>query len=166
MKAIVSVDQNWGIGCQGRLLQRIPADMKYFRQTTVGKVVVMGRETFLSLPGSEPLKDRTNIVLCEDRQFTDQEIVICTSLGELFLEIKKYSPDEVFVIGGAMVYETLLPYCSEALVTRIANTYPADKYFHNLDEDKCWRLAYSGDNQEYNNIRFTFTKYINDFMAQ
>jgi dihydrofolate reductase len=72
MKAIVAVDLNWGIGFKGNLLQRIPDDMKFFKQMTLGKVVVMGRETFESLPGKEPLKDRTNIVLSKDKKFTNK----------------------------------------------------------------------------------------------
>lgn len=161
MKAIVAVDKNWGIGCQGRLLERIPADMKFFKQTTLGKVVVMGRETFLSLPGSKPLKDRVNIVLCEDRQLAHQDIIICTSLDELFSEIKKYPPDEVFVIGGAMVYKELLPYCSEAYVTKIEKTYPADKHLDDLDKDKRWDLIYKGTLEKYNDIGYRLTKYVN-----
>ena len=63
MKAILSADRNWGIGYQNRLLVRIPSDMKFFRQTTTGKVVVLGRKTLESFPNGLPLKDRTNIVL-------------------------------------------------------------------------------------------------------
>jgi len=161
MKAILSVDQNWAIGYKGKLLQRIPEDMKYFKQTTVGKVVVMGRETFFSLPGGEPLKDRINIVLCEDKGFSDKDIIVCSSLDELFIEIGKYPADDVFVIGGEMVYAELLPYCSEAYITKIENTYPADKYFRNLDEDERWEKESSGEPKSHNNIVFSFTKYIN-----
>ena len=61
MKAIVAVDRNWGIGKNNGLLFRLPADMKYFREKTMGKVVVMGSNTLLSFPGGNPLKNRTNI---------------------------------------------------------------------------------------------------------
>jgi len=161
MKAIVAVDQNWGIGYRGNLLQRIPEDMKFFKQTTVGKVVVMGRETFASLPGGEPLKDRTNIVLCEDKQFSDKKIIVCTSLNELFIEVKKYAADEVFVIGGESVYTQLLPYCNEAYVTKIENTYKADKYFLNLDGDERWVPIFTGENKIYNDVRYTTIRYTN-----
>ncbi|NMC27816.1 MAG: dihydrofolate reductase, partial [Syntrophomonadaceae bacterium] len=87
MQAIVAVDKNWGIGYQGQLLVHIPADMRYFKQTTMGKIVVMGKETFLSLPGGEPLTGRVNIVLSEDRQFSDQDITVCANLGELWEEL-------------------------------------------------------------------------------
>lgn len=161
MKAIVAVDQNWGIGYRGNLLQRIPEDMKFFKQTTVGKVVVMGRETFASLPGGEPLKDRTNIVLCEDKQFSDKEIIVCTSLNELFIAVKKYPADEVFVIGGESVYAQLMPYCSEAYVTKIESTYKADKYFGNLDEDERWAPIFTGETKIYNDVRYMIVKYTN-----
>ena len=63
MKAILHCDKNWGIGRNNQLMFRLPADMKFFRETTSGKVVVMGSNTLLSLPGGKPLKNRTNIVL-------------------------------------------------------------------------------------------------------
>ncbi len=162
MKAMVAVDKNLGIGYKGGLLERIPEDIKFFKQSTIGKVVIMGRATFLSLPGQEPLKDRINIVLCADKQFSDKEIIVCSSLNELFSEIMKYPSDEVFVIGGEVVFSELLPYCSEAYVTKIENTYPADRYFPNLDNDERWELVYNGESQIYNNIQYRFTTYVND----
>lgn len=162
MKAIVAVDKNWGIGYKGKLQERIPEDIKFFKQTTLGRVVIMGRETFLSLPGQEPLKGRINIVLCEDKQFIDQEIIVCSSLEELFSEIKKYPTDELFVIGGEMVFTQLLPFCNEVYVTKLENTYPADRYFPNLDNDERWKLVYSGESKFYNNIQYSFTTYTNN----
>ncbi|MDD3365134.1 MAG: dihydrofolate reductase [Syntrophomonas sp.] len=161
MKAIVAVDLNWGIGYKGKLLERIPEDMKFFKQTTVGKIVIMGRETFTSLPGGEPLEDRVNIVLCEDKKFSDKKITVCSSLNELFDELKDYPTDEVFVIGGEIVYRELLPYCTEAFVTKIENTYAADKYFTNLDEDDRWSLIDKGEFKSYNDIRYSFIKFLN-----
>ena len=77
MKAILSADLNWGIGKEGKLLQRVPEDMKMFVQKTNGKVVVMGRETFESLPGRQPLKDRVNIVLSKSGQFDCEGLIVC-----------------------------------------------------------------------------------------
>lgn len=161
MKAIAAVDLNWGIGYQGKLLQRIPEDMKFFKATTTGKVVVMGRETFESLPGKEPLKDRVNIVLSRNQFFVNENVLICRSLTELFNELKKYPSDDVFVIGGESIYVQLLPYCSDALVTRIERTYNADKYFVNLDQDQTWEKSSESGIKNYNNINFRFLKYIN-----
>jgi len=161
MKAIVAVDLNWGMGCKGELLERIPEDMKFFKQTTVGKIVVMGRATFESLPSQEPLKDRINIVLSTNGQFRDKGITICRSLNELLKELEKYPTGDVFVIGGEKVYRELLPYCTEAYVTKIENTYKADKHFINLDEDKRWRLIDRGEFKSYNDIRYSFMKFTN-----
>lgn len=162
MKALVAVDKMLGIGYKGDLLVRIPEDIKFFKQSTIGKIVIMGQATFLSLPRQEPLKDRINIVLCEDKQFSDKGITVCTSLDELFMEIKKYPTDEVFVIGGEIVFRELLPYCSEAYVTKIENTYPADRYFPDLDKDQRWKLVYNGETKIYNNIPYNFTTYVNE----
>jgi len=161
MKAIVAVDLNWGIGYKGNLLERIPEDMKFFKQTTTGKVIVMGRETFESLPEKEPLKDRINIVLSTSMQFSDKSIIICRSLNELFNELEKFPTDDIFVIGGEKVYTQLLPYCTEAFVTKIENIYRADKYFINLDEDETWKLINTDEAKSYNGVRYSFVKYIN-----
>jgi dihydrofolate reductase len=162
MKAIVAVDLNWGIGFKGNLLQRIPDDMKFFKQMTLGKVVVMGRETFESLPGKEPLKDRTNIVLSKDKKFTNKNLIICRSLDELTQELKKYNSGDIFVIGGESVYRQLLPYCTEAYVTKINKSYIADKYFCSLDEEQSWETVSIGVFQTYKDIQYKFTKYLNN----
>lgn len=132
MKAIVHVDREWGIGKDNKLMFSIPADMKFFRDTTTGNVVVMGSNTLKSLPNGNPLKRRVNIVLYPDGKKREDCIVV-GSLKELFNEIKKYDPDRVFVIGGAMLYKTLLPYCSEVLVTKVDAVGGADVFFENLD---------------------------------
>jgi len=161
MKAIAAVDLNWGIGYRGNLLERIPEDMKFFKKATIGKVVVMGRKTFESLPGKKPLKDRVNIVLTTKGKFDDDGVKVCSSLDELLCELKQYSEDDVFVIGGESVYSLLLPYCSEAYITKIENSYEADTYFKNLDEDDSWELTSESGTKDYNGIKFKFVKYEN-----
>jgi len=161
MKAIVAVDLNWAIGCRGNLLQWIPEDMKLFKRVTLGKVVVMGRETFESLPGKEPLKDRINIVLSKNLCFKNEKVTICRSLDELFQELKNYNVDDVFVIGGQLVYAQLLPYCTEVYVTKIESKYAADKHFINLDTEAIWELVSTGDLKSYNDIHYSFLKYVN-----
>lgn len=162
MKAIVAVDSNWGIGYKGNLLQRIPEDMRFFRQMTLNKVVVMGRKTFESLPGKEPLKDRVNITLSKSENIEKDGIIICRSVDGLFLELKKYNSDDIFVIGGEEVYTQLLPYCSEAHVTKFNGAYSADRYFPNLDEMEGWKLVCVGEPKEFNDIRYNRLKYVNE----
>ena len=117
MNLIVAADKNWGIGKDNKLLVSIPSDMKFFRQETMGKVVVMGRKTLESFPNGLPLKNRTNVVLTSDKNYQVKDAVIVHSIDEVLEELKKYDDDEIYVIGGGKVYEELLPYCDVALVT-------------------------------------------------
>ena len=161
MKAILHADREWGIGKANGLMFAIPADMKFFRETTTGNVVVMGSNTLKSFPDGRPLKNRTNIVLWPDGEKRD-DCLIVDSLDELFAEIKKYDSDKVFVIGGAMMYKTLLPYCSEVLVTKVDAVGGADAYFENLDKNPDFSLEYRSEPVETNGYIITFNTYKNN----
>lgn len=160
MKAILHVDKEWGIGKANDLMFSIPADMKFFRETTLNKVVVMGSNTLASFPGGNPLKKRTNIVLFPSGD-KREDCTIVGSLEELFNEIKKYEPDDVYVIGGAMMYATMLPYCSEVLITKVDAIGGADRFFPNLDENPDFECVYESDPVETNGIMIRFTTYKN-----
>lgn len=160
MRAILHVDKEWGIGKKNGLMFSIPADMKFFRETTTGNVVVMGSNTLKSFPGGKPLKNRTNIVLYPDGEERD-DCIIVRSLPQLFEELKKYDADKIYVIGGAMMYKTLLPYCSEVLVTKVNAVGGADAYFQNLDTNPNFRLVYSSEPEETNGYTITFNTYKN-----
>ena len=160
MKAILHADKQWGIGKKNSLMFSIPADMKFFRETTTGHVVVMGSNTLKSFPNGNPLKNRTNIVLYPDGE-KREDCLIVHSLEELFAEIKKYPPDEVFVIGGAMMYKTLLPYCDEVLVTKVDAVGGADTFFENLDNNPSFELTYRSDDVETNGYTINFCTYKN-----
>ena len=129
MKAIVAADRNWGIGYQNRLLVSIPSDMKFFRQTTTGHVVVMGRKTLESFPNGLPLKNRTNIVLTANKDYAVKDAIIVHSEKELLEELKKYDTDEIYVIGGESVYRMMLPYLDTIYVTKIDHAFQADTFF-------------------------------------
>lgn len=159
MKMIVAADSNWGIGKDNRLLISIPADMKFFRQTTRGHVVVCGRKTLESFPGGRPLPDRTNIILSSNQSFGAKGAQVVHSLQELLEELKQYDPDEVCCIGGASLYRELLPYTDLVHVTRIDHAYDADTYFPNLDEDPQWELTGRSDEQVYFDLTYHFCRY-------
>lgn len=161
MKAILSADMNWGIGYKGQLLQRVPEDMNFFKNMTAGKVVVMGRETFESLPGMQPLKNRVNIILSRNGHFSDDRLIICRSLDELFEELRKYDDDDIFVIGGEAVYTQLLPCCSEVYVTRFEKEFVADRHFPDLDVSEVWELVSSSDQHIFGDMSFRFLQYRN-----
>ena len=93
MNLIVAADKNWGIGKDNKLLVSIPSDMKFFRQETMGKVVVMGRKTLESFPNGLPLKNRTNVVLTSDKNYQVKDAVIVHSIDEVLEELKKYDDD-------------------------------------------------------------------------
>lgn len=138
MRAIFHCDKKWGIGRGNDLMFSLPADMKFFRETTKGKVVVMGRNTLLSFPNGKPLKNRVNIVLSPED--IDEEVITVHNLDELFEELKKYPDGEVFVIGGASVYKALIPYCSQVLVTKVDADGNADTFVPDLDADENFEL--------------------------
>ncbi len=159
MKAIFHTDRNWGIGKNNDLMFSLPKDMKFFRDTTKGKIVVMGLNTLRSFPGGSPLKNRTNVVLSpEDVQ---EDVITVHNIDELFTELKKYPPDDVFVIGGASVYKLLIPYCTEVLVTKVDADGGAEVFGPNLDEDENFVLGYESEPQEDNGYTIKFCTYKN-----
>lgn len=158
MKAIVAVDQNWGIGFQGKLLTHLPEDLKYFKEKTLGGVIVMGRETLETLPGKRPLADRINIVLTGDASY-ETSCSICTSMEAALEQIRGYKDKDVFIIGGEQIYRQFLPYCDEVYVTKIDRAFTCDKYFPDLDALFDWKLTYEGPINAYNGLNYRFTKY-------
>ena len=160
IRAIVAVDKKWGIGKKNDLLFSLPLDMKFFRQTTLDKTVCMGYNTLLSFPNSKPLKNRVNIVLAPDGVERDDCIIVHT-LEQLSSELAKYNSEDVFVIGGAMFYKTMLPYCSEVLVTKVDADGGAEVFYENLDNLANWSCVYVGEEIETNGYKIRFTTYKN-----
>ena len=160
MNVIVAVDKNWGIGKDNKLLVSIPSDMKFFREETMNKVVVMGRKTLESFPNGLPLKRRTNIVLTKDRNYKVKDAILVHSVEELMEELKKYDSEDIYVIGGDSIYRQLLPYCDVAHVTKIDYAYEADSYFPNLDEMSDWTVERTSDELTYFDLEYMFVKYV------
>lgn len=159
MNLIVAVDKNWAIGKENKLLYNIPGDLEYFKRTTIGKVVVMGGNTFLSLPNGA-LGDRVNIVISPHEKIIDTNAIICDTIEQLFTEMNKYSLEDVFIIGGQMLYQTMLPHCKKAYITKIdAGTNDADCFFPNLDEMGEWKLTETSEKQSSNGFTFSFCIY-------
>ena len=159
MNLIAAVDQNWAIGNKNQLLVKIPADQKFFRETTTGKVVVMGRKTLESFPNGLPLKNRTNIVLTRDKSYQVKDAVVLHSLEELREELKKYPSEDIYVIGGETIYRQLLDDCDVAHITKIEFAYDADAYFPNLDELPEWKITADSEEQTYFDLEYFFYKY-------
>lgn len=159
MNLIVAVDKNWAIGMDNKLLVSIPQDMKFFRETTKGKVVAMGRKTLESFPGGQPLKNRVNVVLTSDKNYNVKGTVVVHSIDEMVEELKKYEDEDIFVIGGESIYRQLLPYCRKAYITKIDHAYQADTFFPDLDQDPQWEMTKISDEQTYFDLEYVFTIY-------
>ena len=159
MNLIVAVDKNWAIGLKGDLLVSIPQDMKFFRQTTQGKVVAMGRKTLESFPNGLPLANRVNIVLTSDENYNGRGAVLVHTIDDMVKELQKYEEEDIFVIGGETIYRQLLPYCKKAYITKIDHAYHADTFFPNLDQDPEWEMTGISDEQTYFDLEYVFTIY-------
>ncbi len=183
MKAIVAVDKNWAIGKDGDLLFKLPGDMKYFRETTKGKVIVLGRKTLESFPGGKPLPGRVNVVLTRNKDYAPEGICVCHSLKECEgAECEQAecgqpcivlcpSPEELeerigadaladaYVCGGGEIYRKLIHLCDEALVTKIEADLEADTFFPNLDEDPSFKCVQESEPLEDGGITYRFTTY-------
>ena len=159
MNIIAAVDRNWAIGRKGKLLVSIPGDQKYFREVTLGKVVVLGRKTLQTFPQGMPLQGRTNIILSSDRDYKVKGGIVCHSIEELMERISGYPSRDVYCIGGESLYRQLLPHCDVAHITKIDHAYEADAYFPNLDQNPEWEITADSDEQTYFDIAYTFLRY-------
>ena len=164
ISAIVAVDENWGIGFNGELLEKIPEDMKWFRLLTHERTVLMGRKTWDSLP-KKPLPDRLNLVITRgERKFDDMTIFIGMEEAKIRTrEASKDPEDEWFVIGGGQIYKELLPLCDRVYVTKIFKSHEnVDTYFPDLDEPEMWntwKVTNQSKVKVYNNIMYQFWTY-------
>ena len=161
ISAIVAVDANWGIGFNGELLERIPEDMKHFKELTMDNIVIMGRKTWDSLPGV--LRHRINIVI-SSKLWLDGSVAYTTSMEYVQDTLNQlrtgaaYCDKDIFIIGGGSIYEQLLPYCDRVYLTKIHKSHEnIDTYFPiDLNE---WRLIEASETREYNLIPYTFLTY-------
>ena len=159
IRAIVHADKEWGIGKNNDMMFSLPKDMKFFRETTMGHTVVMGGNTLRSFPNGKPLKNRTNIVL--SRGQVRDDCIIVPNFDELKKAILERKNEEIYVIGGGVIYKELLPYCDEVLVTKVDAIGGAEVFFPNLDADKNFTCVYESDPIDDNGLTIRFTTYLN-----
>ena len=154
MNFIVAVDNNYAIGKNGTLIYNLPSDLAYFKKVTSGKIVVMGDKTFLSLP-KHPLPNRINIVMTLLDENFDGAITV-HNVNELSKVLKNYNTDDVFVIGGASIYNLLADYCKYAYITKINANEPADTFINNIEKQDNWKILSESQEQEENGLKFKF----------
>lgn len=171
ISAIVAVDENWGIGFNGDLLEHIPEDLKHFKNLTTGNIVVMGSKTWDSLP-NKPLKDRLNVVISNKPREVLGDLSVRIDMNELLSRIihsqaqALIHPEEEekwFIIGGGSIYNQLLPFCDRVYVTKIFKEHEnVDTYFPNLDEPEewdTWKAVEQSKTYVYNDIMYQFWIY-------
>lgn len=155
MNLIVAVDQNWAIGKDGDQLVYLKEDLKRFRTLTSGHTVILGRKTLATFPGGRPLKNRRNLILSRNPQFQAEGAEVFSSVEELV----QRADGDAFVIGGASVYEQLLPYCDTAYITKIHAGFPADTYFPDLDKSEEWEIVQESESLEQDGIAYHYVTY-------
>ena len=156
MDLIVAVYDDWGIGKDGTQPIALSTDRKFFRETTRGAMVIVGRRTIDDFPGKKPLPGRVNVALTR----SDVEIpgfTVCHSPEEA-AELAK-SAEKAMVIGGGTIYRQMLSFCDRAYVTKVHVNPESDTYFPNLDEDENWELSEILQSGEENGISYEMCLY-------
>lgn len=157
IRAIVCIDEKWAIGKNNDLLFHLKKDMQFFKEKTAWSIVVMGENTLLSLPGGKPLKDRINIVLCpEGHEYPG--CVCFHDFDKLVAQLKVLTCD-IFIIGGGMMYNSMLPYCDEVYVTKVKADGEGTVRFPNLDTHPDFGLECCSEDIEDNGHILNFCTY-------
>lgn len=157
MELIVAVYEDWGIGKDGTQPVALRADREFFRETTRGAMVIVGRRTIEDFPGHRPLPGRVNVALtrsgAEIPGFT-----VCHSPEEAAQLAK--TADRAMVIGGGSIYRQMLPLCDMAYVTKVHCKPESDTFFPDLDADPAWQLEEILRSGEENGIFYEMCRYV------
>lgn len=158
---IVAVSENNVIGKNNALPWHLPTDMKYFRDTTMGHCVIMGRKNYDSIPLKyRPLEGRTNIIVTRQKDFKAEGCIVVNSVEEALSEVKKKSETEVFIIGGADIFKQTIDSADKIYYTKIYHSFDGDVFFPKIDVSK-WKLTLQTDMKadEKNKYPFSFCVY-------
>lgn len=162
MQFIVCCDKNWGIGYQGGMLFHLPSDLAFFKEVTYGHVIIMGRKTYLSLPGQKALPGRENIVLSKDESFKPKDALVLRSKEALKAYLKDNPEKKVFLLGGGTLYEELLSWCQGGYVTHVDKAGDeVDTYFPNLAELSSWKKDALMQTQNSDDLAYQIWHYKN-----
>lgn len=158
LSAIVAIGANNVIGKDNELPWYLPADLKYFKKMTMGHPVIMGRKSYESI--GRPLPKRTNIVLTLDPYYISSGILVAHSLGEAISLAEELENDEVFIIGGATIYEMSLPHLDRLYVTEVHKEFEGDTFFPDWNKDE-WKLVTEEHHpsDDANNFDYSFKIY-------
>lgn len=154
---IVAMDKHRVIGKDNRLPWHLPADLSYFKKVTMGHAIIMGRKTFESI--GRPLPGRENVIVTRNRSFQAEGCTVIHSIEEV-LQFADKRNDEVFVIGGAELFQATLPFADRLYITKIEASFPGDTFFPEFDESKWQVISYTkGEKDEKNPYDYAFIIY-------
>lgn len=159
MNIIVACDKNFAIGNKGNLLCHLTNDLKFFKEKTMNKVVVMGRKTAESLPNGCPLKNRKNYVLTRNLSTLNKGFIGVKGIGELTLKLAKENHEDVWIIGGGEIYKLFYPFCDDLYVTEIDKEFEADTFFVDYKAKREWVEHSRSKTMEENGIKYSFVHY-------
>ncbi|MFZ2899793.1 MAG: dihydrofolate reductase [Saprospiraceae bacterium] len=156
VSAIVAISKNRVIGSDNQIPWHLPADMAFFKRTTMGHFVIMGRLTFLSL--GRPLPKRTNVVVTRDPFFTATGCFVAHSLEEALSMASEFGETETFIIGGGQIYRESMEYLDRIYLTEVDVAVEGDVFFPELKENE-WEVIHSESHpaDEKNEFSYTFT---------
>ncbi|MGL5821257.1 MAG: dihydrofolate reductase [Sarcina sp.] len=154
---IVAHSSNNSIGKDNQIPWYLPADLKRFKELTMGKKMIMGRKTFESLPGILP--GRKHIILTKNKDYVvdNPNVEVITDLSTL-IDAYQNSQEEVFIIGGGEIYKLFLAYASKLYITEVLLDVVADTKFPFIDTQK-WNLDYQSEILEQNSIKYIYKNY-------
>ena len=156
MKLILAVDKNWAIGMDNKMLYDLKKDLKHFKKTTTGGLVIMGRKTFDSM--GRALPNRENIILTRDKDLKRNGALVFNDISEILSYVEN-SPKEAFVIGGAEICELFLDNIDEAIITKIYEESPAVTYLHNFDKDPEFEIVEESEPIDDEGKKIKFVRY-------
>ena len=161
MNFIVAADLDYGIAKDGGLLASLPKDLQFFKEKTLGNIVIMGRKTLESLPRQKPLPGRTTLILSRSPQYTCENAVVLRSAEEVLAWIadRQIPAERVFVCGGAEIYQLFMPHCQTGYLTKIYHRFGADRHIENIEQDPRWWEASRSPRQEENGYAYEWIIY-------
>lgn len=159
VKILVACDENRVIGKNNTLIWHLPADLKRFKELTTGQVIIMGRKTYESI--GRPLPNRINIVITRQTGYQPEGVIIVHSLEEALLKAKSLHRGDIYVVGGAEIYEQSMGLADEIELTQLHDIFDGDAFFPIIDE-QIWQMVSKerGVTDEKNPYQYSFVRYV------
>jgi dihydrofolate reductase len=159
---IAAVSENNVIGRDNTLIWHIPEDMKYFKEKTSHHVVITGRKNYESIPEKfRPLPNRNNIVITRQIDYAAPGAVVVDSIESAIIKSREFGDNEVFVIGGAQIYEQTMHLADKLYITKIHKSFEGDAFFPEIDLNAWNEIKRINHFSEKNNFKFSFIEYQN-----